>query len=63
MDEQDAQRGSAATKDGQDVFNIDKQDIQDQTQCIGGPGPLASAGPILSILFIHVKNLRDIRRN
>jgi hypothetical protein len=26
-------------------------------------GPLAWAGSILSILFIDVKNLRDIRRN
>jgi hypothetical protein len=56
----DEQRDRAATKDGQDFFNMDKQDGQDKTQSSGWPERSPGAGFILSILFIHVKNLPSL---
>jgi hypothetical protein len=41
---------------------MDKQDVQDKPDAQDG-GPLPWAGPILSILYIHVKNLRLILTN
>jgi hypothetical protein len=53
---EDAQRDSAATKDGQDFLTwINRMNRINPMPRMAGP--LAWADPILSILFIHVKKL------